>query len=350
MAPFPRALTMVGRHAEHKEPRPSILTARQAFRQPNRLSARLGPTMSKLPPPQHQTSDPSTQTGPEPGPSADGGGPEDTMPLEYPGWRQSGSRYDFQRIAFRSSKAPKALAAFEEFVRRYGNTPLEDAQVIVAIGGDGFMLETLHQTLHTGLPVFGIHRGTIGFLMNEAHTWTGIDLPRRLADAEPTIIHPLKMVCVDAEETVHRALAINEVSLLRETRQTAKIRIEIDGKERLEELICDGVLVSTPAGSTAYNLSAHGPILPIEARLLALTPISAFRPRRWRGAILPHSAVVRFEMNEPEKRPVSAVADDTEIRHVRSVEVAEDRSVAITILFDKGHNLDERILKEQFYH
>ncbi|MGF1456106.1 MAG: NAD kinase [Alphaproteobacteria bacterium] len=256
----------------------------------------------------------------------------------------------FRRIAFRASRTPVAQAAYRDLVGRYGDTPLETAQVIVAIGGDGFMLETLHDTLASGLPVFGIHRGTIGFLMNETFGPTESDLPRRLAEADPAVIHPLCMTAVDGLGGVHEALAINEVSLLRETRQTAKIRISIDGKERMSELICDGVLVSTPAGSTAYNLSAHGPILPIEARLLALTPISAFRPRRWRGAILPHRARVRFDVLEPDKRPVSAVADATEIRHVRSVEVAEDRSVSITLLFDRGHNLDERILMEQFYH
>lgn len=300
---------------------------------------------SKRPPDPRPTLLGHSETG-----SAEPSDAPQTAPREYPTWPASPPDTAFQRIAFRASRTPVAQAAYRDLVGRYGDAPLEEAQVIVAIGGDGFMLETLHDTLVSGLPVFGIHRGTIGFLMNETFGPTESDLPRRLAEADPAVIHPLCMTAMDKDGTVHEALAINEVSLLRETRQTAKIRISIDGKERMSELICDGVLVSTPAGSTAYNLSAHGPILPIEARLLALTPISAFRPRRWRGAILPHKALVRFDVLEPEKRPVSAVADATEIRHVQSVVVAEDRSVGITILFDKGHNLDERILMEQFYH
>ncbi len=272
---------------------------------------------------------------------------QDPKPLDMPG---APANDPVERIAFRASLSEHAQAAYRTLVARYGDTPLEEAEVIVAVGGDGFMLETLHDTLESGLPVFGIHRGTVGFLMNEGDETREIDLPRRLGEAEPTVIHPLCMEAQDINQQIHTALAINEVSLLRETRQTAKICITVDGKTRMEELLCDGVLVSTPAGSTAYNLSAHGPILPIEARLLALTPISAFRPRRWRGAILPHNALVRFEVLEHEKRPVSAVADATEIRHVLRVDIAEDRSVALTLLFDRDHNLEERILKEQFYH
>ena len=215
---------------------------------------------------------------------------------------------------------------------------------MVALGGDGFMLQTLHAFTAKAKPIYGMNRGTVGFLMNEYHQG---DLLERLAAAERAVIHPLKMTAHTTSSAVD-ARAFNEVSLLRETRQAAKIRILVDEKPRISELICDGVLVATPAGSTAYNLSAHGPILPIDADLLALTPISAFRPRRWRGALLPHRAVVRFEILECAKRPVSAVADDFEVRDVIAVDVAEDRSISMTMLYDAGHNLDERILAEQF--
>ncbi len=228
--------------------------------------------------------------------------------------------------------------------KRYGESGPEGAEIVVALGGDGFMLQTLHAFTATGKPIYGMNKGTVGFLMNEFHE---ADLPERLAAAEKAVIHPLKMTAHTAERAVE-ARAFNEVSLLRETRQAAKIRILVDGKPRISELICDGVLVATPAGSTAYNLSAHGPILPIDADLLALTPISAFRPRRWRGALLPHRAKVRFEILESGKRPVSAVADDFEVRDVTAVDVMEDRAIAMTLLYDAGHNLDERILAEQF--
>ncbi len=237
---------------------------------------------------------------------------------------------------------------FLAFCHRYGNVPLDQADVIVAIGGDGFMLQTLHDTMERRLPIFGVHAGTVGFLMNEVDA--ADELPPRLHAAEAAVIHPLRMTAEDETGACHQALAINEVSLLRETRQTAKIRIIVDGKTRMDHLACDGILVATPAGSTAYNLSAHGPILPLDAKLLALTPISAFRPRRWRGALLPHGAHVRFEVVERKKRPVSAVADHTEIRNVVCVDVEEDRSISLTMLFDQGHNLEERILTEQFYH
>lgn len=240
--------------------------------------------------------------------------------------------------------APQAEDAVSELRARYGDAGPAEAEVIVALGGDGFMLQTLHAFTGKGKPIYGMNRGTVGFLMNEYHQ---DDLLERLAVAEPAVIHPLKMTAHTQAGPVE-ARAFNEVSLLRETRQAAKIRILVDGKPRIAELICDGVLVSTPAGSTAYNLSAHGPILPIDADLLALTPISAFRPRRWRGAILPHRARVRFEMLEAGKRPVSAVADDYEVRDVMAVDVAEDRSISMTMLYDAGHNLDERILAEQF--
>jgi NAD+ kinase len=237
--------------------------------------------------------------------------------------------------------AEESLAALRA---RYGDAGPDEADIVVALGGDGFMLQTLHSFTGKGKPIYGMNRGTVGFLMNE---YGQDDLPDRLAAAEKAVIHPLKMTAHTQSRAVE-ARAFNEVSLLRETRQAAKIRILVDDKPRISELICDGVLVSTPVGSTAYNLSAHGPILPISADLLALTPISAFRPRRWRGALLPHRSRVRFEMLENRKRPVSAVADDFEVRDVTAVDVAEDRTIAMTMLYDAGHNLDERILSEQF--
>ncbi|MEO8112989.1 MAG: NAD kinase, partial [Phenylobacterium sp.] len=202
-----------------------------------------------------------------------------------------------------------------------------------------------HAFMNTGRPIYGMNRGSVGFLMNE---YSEDDLLERINAAERALIHPLRMVATDLAGATHKALAINEVSLLRQTRQTAKIRISIDGKVRLSELACDGVLLATPAGSTAYNLSAHGPIIPLDARVLALTPISAFRPRRWRGALLPHTARVRFEVLEADKRPASAVADNFEVRDVVQVDVAEDREVALTMLFDAGRSLEERVLAEQF--
>jgi NAD+ kinase len=239
------------------------------------------------------------------------------------------------------SHAEESLLALRAL---YGDCGPEDADIVVALGGDGFMLQTLHSFTGKGKPIYGMNRGTVGFLMNEYHQ---DDLPQRLSAAEKAVIHPLKMTAHTQSRAIE-ARAFNEVSLLRETRQAAKIRIVVDGRPRISELICDGVLVSTPVGSTAYNLSAHGPILPIDADLLALTPISAFRPRRWRGALLPHRAKVRFEMLESRKRPVSAVADDYEVRDVSAVDVEEDRSISMTMLYDAGHNLDERILAEQF--
>ena len=259
-----------------------------------------------------------------------------------------------QRIAFLAAPTEVARAAQETLAARHGAASLDRAEVVVALGGDGMMLETQHRLLGRNLPVYGMNCGSVGFLMNE---WRADGLAERLALAQAATLHPLRMKayiggggpagapgggqCVEA-------LAINEVSLLRETRQAAKIRILVDGKERLAELICDGVLVSTPAGSTAYNLSAHGPIIPLGANLLPLTPISAFRPRRWRGALLPAEAEVVFEVLEHEKRPVAAVADYTEVRDVRRVEVREDRSVNLTMLFDPDHGLSERIIAEQF--
>jgi NAD+ kinase len=248
------------------------------------------------------------------------------------------------RVHFVAAAIPEAQAALAELRGRYDDAGADNADVIVALGGDGFMLQTLHAFRPTGKPIYGMNLGSVGFLMNEYHP---DDLQKRLAAAEPAEIHPLRMRAHTKNE-VREALAFNEVSLLRQTRQAAKIRILVDDKTRIAELICDGILLSTPAGSTAYNLSAHGPILPIDAALLALTPISAFRPRRWRGALLPHRARVRFEVLEAAKRPVSAVADDLEVRDVTAVDIQEDRSVAMTMLFDAGHSLDERILAEQF--
>src|SRR3954471_17126229 len=227
---------------------------------------------------------------------------------------------------------------------RHEDAGAENAQVIIALGGDGFMLQTLHGFIGKNKPIYGMNLGSVGFLMNEYRTE---DLLARLGAAERAVVHPLRMQA-HTSTGVTVALAFNEVSLLRETRQAAKLRILVDEKPRIAELICDGALVSTPAGSTAYNFSAHGPILPIDAALLALTPISAFRPRRWHGALLPHRARTKFQILEADKRPVSAVADDFEVRNVTCVDVAEDRSISMTMLFDQGHSLDERILAEQF--
>ena len=224
-----------------------------------------------------------------------------------------------------------AREARDRLVASYGDVDFKDADIVVCLGGDGFMLETLHRTLSRDVPVYGMNCGSVGFLMN---AFLEADLPERLARAQEVVLHPLRMHAITRTGAVEEALALNEVSLLRQLRQTAKIRITIDGRVRLAELVCDGVLVSTPAGSTAYNLSAHGPIVPLSANLLPLTPISAFRPRRWRGALLPSTADVVFEILERDKRPVSAVADFTEVRDVASVAVSEDRTVKTTILFD----------------
>ncbi|MBV9509557.1 MAG: NAD kinase [Caulobacteraceae bacterium] len=249
------------------------------------------------------------------------------------------------RLSFAASDRPEAQAARARLIERYGDTPEAQAQVIVALGGDGFMLEMLHRTLASHLPIYGMNQGSVGFLMNE---YGEDELLDRINAAERAQIHPLVMSTLDAGGRRERALAINEVSLLRQTRQTAKLRISIDGKARMAELVCDGVMVATPAGSTAYNLSAHGPIIPLDARVLALTPISAFRPRRWRGALLPHTAAVRLEVLEADKRPVSAVADNFEVRDIMQVDIAEDRNIKLCMLFDAGRSLEERVLAEQF--
>lgn len=252
---------------------------------------------------------------------------------------------DIENIAFVAAQSPTAQQALLRLKHRYGHCSPDQAQVIVALGGDGFVLETLHRYIDLDKPIYGMNRGSVGFLMN---LYLEEDLPRRLSRAQHVLLHPLRMIAEDIHGGKSNALAINEVSLLRQSRQAAKLRIRIDGKVRLPELICDGALVCTAAGSTAYNLSAHGPILPMGANVMALTPISAFRPRRWRGAILPHTGCVEFEVLEQEKRPVAAVADYTEVRRVAKVEVREDRSVKLQLLFDPEHNLEERILSEQF--
>lgn len=253
----------------------------------------------------------------------------------------------FEKIAFVASEKPEAKQALAVLIDRYGNYDAAHSDVIVALGGDGFMLETLRKhmpLMRKGLPIYGMNQGTVGFLMN---TYQVVALRERLSKAIPAHIRPLKMTA-HAAGGEFTALAINEISLLRETRQAAHIRISIDGETRMERLMADGILISTPAGSTAYNLSAHGPVIPLGSDVLALTPISAFRPRRWRGALLKNTAKVTFQILDPEKRPVSAVADDSEFRDVTEVTVQQADNITFTLLFDKGHELDEKILREQF--
>jgi NAD+ kinase len=252
---------------------------------------------------------------------------------------------DKVRLGFVASPAPEAQAALKRLTKRYGDAAPESASVIIALGGDGLMLQTLHRFMGTEVPIYGMHRGSVGFLMNE---FGEDDLRERVANAKLSVIHPLRMLAENIAGEKLNALAINEVHLFRQTAQSARLCITVDGKERLSELVCDGVLISTPAGSTAYNLSVGGPILPLKARLLALTPISPFRPRRWRGALLSNKAQVRIAALEADKRPVSAVADHTEFRDVLSVVVREERSIGLKLLFDPGHALEERILAEQF--
>jgi NAD+ kinase len=249
------------------------------------------------------------------------------------------------RIAFEAADTPEAREARAGLIARYDGTDPENADVIVALGGDGFMLETLHRYMARQVPIFGMNRGTVGFLMND---YRENDIRTRIAGSRAVTLHPLRMLAQCVDGATIEALAVNEVSLLRETRQTAKLRIAVDNVVRIDELICDGALVATPAGSTAYNLSVGGPIIPLRANLLALTPISAFRPRRWRGALLDHTARVTIEILEAVKRPVSAVADSTEVRDVHRVDISEDRSTKLTLLFDPEHALEERVLKEQF--
>ena len=249
------------------------------------------------------------------------------------------------RIHFTASEAEPAQAALSSLSERYGSTALDAAEVVVALGGDGFMLQTLHALTGRDLPVYGMNRGTVGFLMN-GYAENG--LPDRLAAAEETVINPLRMCATRADGTVQEALAINEVSLLREGPQAAKLRIHVDGRMRMAELVCDGALIATPAGSTAYNYSAHGPILPINSEVLALPAIAPFRPRRWRGALLPKAAAVEIEVLHPERRPVMADADSRSVRHVVRVQIRSAQDVRHRLLFDKGHGLEERLLREQF--
>ncbi len=249
------------------------------------------------------------------------------------------------KVAFVAADTEEARSARAQLVALYGDHAQAAADIVVALGGDGFMLESLHRTLGRDQPIYGMNCGTVGFLMNR---WREEELLERLARAEPVRLHPLAMTALTHDGKAHQDIAFNEVSLLRQSRQAAKIRITVDGKVRLDELVCDGVLVATPAGSTAYNLSAHGPIVPIGARLLCLTPISAFRPRRWRGALLSDSSEVVFEVLDAGKRPVSATGDSSEVRDVARVEVRQDTSRSVTLLFDADHNLEERILLEQF--
>ena len=251
----------------------------------------------------------------------------------------------YATIAIVAAAQPAARQALKSLKKRYKTVAPTKADVVVALGGDGFMLETLHEHLEDAKPIYGMNRGSVGFLMNG---YTEKGLLRRLEKAQPVEVHPLKMTAIDINGTKHEALAINEVALLRETRFAAKLRISIDDVERMRELICDGALVSAPAGSTAYNLSADGPIIPIGSGLIALTPISAFRPRRWRGALLPETATVRFDVIDPKMRTVSATADYTEVRDVSRVVVRRASGVSATLLFDPEHDLEERIVKEQF--
>ncbi len=248
-------------------------------------------------------------------------------------------------LCFLASQAPEALAARDELARLYGQVGAEDAEVIVVLGGDGFMLQTLHSTMNTGKRVYGMNRGSVGFLMNDYRV---DDLAERIDSAVENALRPLKMTTTAADGSTSDALAINEVSLFRQSYQAAKLKVTVDGHVRLEELICDGLMVTTPAGSTAYNLSAHGPILPLEAPLLAMTPVSAFRPRRWRGALLPDKVTVDVVVLESDKRPVNAVADNTEVKSVVSVRIAQSEHTTARILSDPDRSWSDRILAEQF--
>lgn len=255
------------------------------------------------------------------------------------------SRKKFERVGFVASDVAEAQAALTALTKRYGNHAVADSEAVVALGGDGLMLQTLHRFINDRIPIYGMNRGSVGFLMNE---YREEGLENRLANAEISKVYPLSMIAYDAAGKAHKGLAINEVSLFRETYQAAKLRISVDGKVRMDELICDGILVATPAGSTAYNLSAYGPILPLNSQLLALTPISPYRPRRWRGALLTNKARIVITVLEHQKRPVAAVADHFEIRNITRVEVEQARQIELLMMFDSDHSLEERILAEQF--
>ena len=249
------------------------------------------------------------------------------------------------KLCVLGSRSPVAQEAVADLRERYGHSAPEEADVIIALGGDGFMLQTLHAFMDLNVPVYGMNRGSVGFLMNP---YVDKDLPERLEDAKTARINPLRMTATDGMERKHTALAINEVALFRQIHQAAKIRISLDGKVQMEELICDGILAATPAGSTAYNLSVYGPIIPIRSKMMALTPISAFRPRRWRGALLPWDTQIEFTILEQQKRPVSATADHVEVRDVQKVEVASAEEIELSLLYDPGQGLEERLLREQF--
>ena len=249
------------------------------------------------------------------------------------------------KIAFIAADIPEAQNALRTLLSLYASYSEEEADVLVVLGGDGFMLQCLHRSMELGKPVYGMNRGTVGFLLNR---YGEEGLLERLRTAEETILYPLRMRAANNTGSTFDALAINEVSVFRETREAAHIEIMVDGKVRMPELVCDGVMLATPAGSTAYNLSAHGPILPLGTNVLALTPISAFRPRRWRGALLPGIAQVNFRVLDGDKRPVSAVADNVEYRDIAHIEIEQEQNIALRLLFDPEHNLEERILNEQF--
>lgn len=251
------------------------------------------------------------------------------------------------KLSFIASDTADAQSALSELEKEHGQCSVEDADIIIVLGGDGTMLETLHKYHELGKPVYGINCGSVGFLLNPS---SADSLKDRLDNAQKVIIHPLRMTATDVSGTKHEAIAFNEVSLIRQTRQAAKLEIQVSSEVRIEELVCDGVMISTPAGSTAYNFSAGGPILPLSANVLALTPISAFRPRRWRGALLPSNLDAHIKTLSPKKRPVSATADFTEIRDVVSVDIHQSTQIGCTLLFDPDHNLEDRILKEQFTH
>lgn len=249
------------------------------------------------------------------------------------------------KLSFLAGKSTKARAALRRLKKNHQSYPLEQADVAVVLGGDGYMLHCLHQLMNQKIPVFGLSRGTVGFLMNQ---YSEKNLIERIQSAKDTFLHPLQMTAYQNNGEIKQSLAINEVSLLRQTRQSAHIKIKINGEEKIENLIGDGVMVATPAGSTAYNLSAHGPVLPMGSEILALTPISPFRPRRWRGAIVPDTAKICFEVLSQRKRPVSATADNFEVRHISKVEVGTRKDITIHVLYDPQHNLEDRILNEQF--